>query len=50
LPAEHVVSQGDTFYSLAKRWGVSIKRLQAANPKVKPQALRAGMKLQVPHP
>ena len=48
--AEHRVQEGDTFYSVARRHRISIKRLQAANPGVKPQALREGMRLVVPAP
>lgn len=41
----HVVKEGDTFYSIAKRYGLSTDALQAANPQAKPTALRPGQTL-----
>jgi LysM repeat protein len=41
----HIVKSGETFYSIARHYGLSAEALQAANPKIKPQALRAGQTL-----
>lgn len=45
LRGTHVVKEGDTFYSIAKRYGLSTDALQAANPQAKPTALRPGQTL-----
>ncbi|MFT4177622.1 MAG: LysM peptidoglycan-binding domain-containing protein [Luteolibacter sp.] len=39
------VNQGDTFYSISRRHGMSVAALMAANPGVKANALRPGMTL-----
>jgi LysM repeat protein len=41
----HIVKSGETFYSIARNYGLSEEALQAANPKIKPQSLRAGQTL-----
>jgi LysM repeat protein len=41
----HIVKSGETFYSIARNYGLSEKALQTANPKIKPQSLRAGQTL-----
>jgi len=41
----HIVKSGETFFSIAHNYGLSAEALQAANPQVKPQALRAGQTL-----
>ena len=38
----HKVVQGETFYSIAKKHGISTDKLVAANPSIKPSALRPG--------
>jgi LysM repeat protein len=38
----HTVQQGETFSSISKKHGISTGALVAANPKVKPSALRPG--------
>ena len=38
----YVVRNGDTFYSIARKHNVSSESLVAANPSIKPSALRAG--------
>jgi len=45
---EYAVAKGDTLAVIAKRNGVSLKALQAANPAVVPNKLRVGQKLQIP--
>ncbi|MES2996998.1 MAG: LysM peptidoglycan-binding domain-containing protein [Verrucomicrobiota bacterium] len=44
----HVIREGDTFSSLAKKYRVSTKSLIAANPEAKPTALRNGMRVRIP--
>jgi LysM repeat protein len=41
----HIVKSGETFSSIARNYGLSAEALQAANPQIKPQALRAGQTL-----
>lgn len=43
----HTVVSGDTFYKIASKHGLSVDALLAANPNVKPQALRIGQKIQL---
>ncbi|MDB6121920.1 MAG: hypothetical protein JWQ71_913 [Pedosphaera sp.] len=47
---EYVVTKGDSFYSIGKKMGVSMKAIQAANPDVNPSKLKLGQKLQIPAP
>lgn len=44
----HTVQRGDTYYSIANRYGVSTASLQAANPGVDPRQLKIGMQVIVP--
>jgi LysM repeat protein len=43
----HTVVAGETFYGISRQYGVSVDRLMAANPDVRPSALRVGQKLRV---
>jgi len=45
---EYVVVKGDTFAKIAKKNGVSVKAIQAANPGVEPTKLKVGQKLSIP--
>jgi LysM repeat protein len=45
---EYVVIKGDSFAKIAKKFGVSIKAIQGANPGVEPTKLKVGQKLTVP--
>ncbi len=45
--ATHMVRAGDTFYSIARAHGTTVEALVAANPKVKPSALRPGQAIQL---
>lgn len=47
---EHVVAQGDTFATLAKKYHVSVKAITAANQGVNPTRLKIGQKLAIPAP
>lgn len=43
----HKVRQGETYYSISKKYKMSIPSLMAANPKVKATALRPGLVLKL---
>jgi LysM repeat protein len=45
---EHAVAQGDSFYTIAKKYGVTMKAIQDANPGVDPKKLQINQKIQVP--
>jgi LysM repeat protein len=47
---EYVVAKGDSFYTIAKKFSVTMKAIQDANPNVQPTKLQIGQKLQVPAP
>ncbi|WP_416140715.1 LysM peptidoglycan-binding domain-containing protein [Halomonas sp. HK25] len=47
-PYRYQVRPGDTYSSIARRFGTRSSRIQAANPGVEPTALRVGQVLQVP--
>lgn len=44
----YVVQRGDTFYSIAARFGVTVQALQLANRGINPNALLVGQKLCIP--
>jgi len=43
----HTVRSGETFFSIAKKYNVSTQSLVAANPKVKPSAMRVGQEIRI---
>lgn len=45
---EHSVEPGETLSHIARRYGVTVSELQAANPEVRPRYLRVGARLTVP--
>ena len=45
---EHVVIKGDSFYVLAKKYGVTVKAISDANPGVESSKLKIGQKLKIP--
>ena len=45
---EYVIQKGDTFYGIAKQYGVSMKAIQNANPTVEPTKLKPGQKIVIP--
>jgi LysM repeat protein len=47
---EYVVVKGDSFWKIAKKNGVSVKAIEAANPNVEPTRLKVGQKLIIPAP
>lgn len=46
--ARHRVRPGETFTSIARRYGVSLSAVLAANPGIRPEGLRAGQVITVP--
>jgi LysM repeat protein len=44
----HVVEAGDTFYGIARRYGVTAAQLRAVNPDVDPDVLAVGDRLALP--
>lgn len=47
-PEEHRVERGESFWTIARKYGVSVNELMDANPRVSPQGLRPGQVLTVP--
>lgn len=47
---EYVVQKGDTFDSIGRKYGVSWKAIQEANPNVNPTRLQIGQKIVIPAP
>lgn len=43
----HIVKSGETFYSIARKHGIGVDALEAANPTVKAAALRPGQTLEL---
>ena len=41
----HIVKSGETFYTIARNYGLSDEALKKANPQIKPERLRAGQTL-----
>jgi len=48
--SEYVVQKGDSFYTIAKNHGTTIKAIEAANPGVDSRKLKIGQKLVLPAP
>ena len=46
--SEYVIVKGDSLAKIAKKNGVTLKALQAANPGVVPTKLKVGQKLTLP--
>ena len=44
----HVIVAGDTFGSLARRYGVTVDQIQQANPDLDPRRLRIGERVRIP--
>lgn len=45
---EHVITKGDTYSELAKKYGVPVAAITAANPGVDPKKLKVGQKINIP--
>lgn len=48
--SEYTIQKGDMFSTIAPKFGVSLKALQAANPNVDPAKLQIGKKINIPAP
>ncbi|MCL6613549.1 MAG: LysM peptidoglycan-binding domain-containing protein [Firmicutes bacterium] len=46
----YIIRTGDTFFSIARRFGIAVPALAAANPGVDPDALQVGQRICVPAP
>lgn len=46
----HVVKRGETLASIAREHGLTLTKVQAANPSVEPRRLRVGQTIHVPSP
>lgn len=44
----HVVADGDSFYSIARKYDVTISEIQQLNPNVDPQNLTSGLRVTIP--
>lgn len=44
-PRVHYVKSGDSFYRIARRYGLSVRKLRAMNPNVNPKRVRIGMNI-----
>jgi LysM repeat protein len=49
-PQEYAIQKGDTYSSIAPKFGITVKALQAANPSVDPAKLQIGKKILIPAP
>jgi LysM repeat protein len=45
---QHKVADKETYYSIAKKYGVSVNELEKQNPKINPRALRIGQVVEIP--
>ena len=48
LVTEHTVVKGDSFATIAPKYGVTVKAIEAANPTVDPKKLQVGQKIKIP--
>lgn len=48
--SDYAILKGDTFFTIAPKFGVTVKALQAANPTVDPAKLQIGKKIVIPPP
>jgi LysM repeat protein len=48
--SEYTILKGDTFSSIAPKFGITVKALQVANPGVDPAKLQIGKKIVIPPP
>jgi LysM repeat protein len=47
-PSDYIIVKGDTFSTIAKKFHVTIKSLQEANPAVEPTKLKIGLSVHIP--
>ncbi len=48
--SEYTILKGDTFSTIAPKFGITVKALQAANPTIDPSKLQIGKKVVIPTP
>ena len=48
--SEYKIQKGDSFFTIGKKFGVSTKAIQAANPTVDPAKLQIGKTINIPAP
>jgi len=46
----HEIASGDTLSKVAKAYGISLSKLQEANPSINPRALQIGQRIVIPAP
>ena len=46
----HRIRSGESLYKIARRYGISLRKLRNFNPKLKPRSIRPGTKVAVPIP
>lgn len=46
-PVYYTIRSGDTLYSIARKFGTTVKKLMQLNPSVNPRSLRVGQKIRV---
>ena len=46
----HAVAKGESYTTIAKKYGVTIKAIETANPNVEPTRLQIGQKITIPTP
>lgn len=46
----HKVEKGETLFALSRKYGVSLKQIQEANPGLNPQNLKVGQTVRIPEP
>ena len=46
--AEHVIASGESFWTIGKKYGVSAKSIEGANPNVIPTRMKIGQKIIIP--
>ena len=44
----HVIRSGDSYWSIARRYGTNVEALKQANPRVNPRALQIGHRIVIP--
>jgi LysM repeat protein len=49
-PRTHTIRRGDTLYSLAGRYGLTVQQLQQANPRLRADNLQIGQTIVIPEP
>ena len=47
---EYVIASGDNFWTIGRKFGVSAKQLEQANPNVVPTRMKIGQKINIPTP